>query len=181
MSMNIVERQSKAMQTNFLEEVVAEWLEYRGYLVKRNERVGRNPKGRGGNQAELDVVAFKPSGNHLIHVETSADADSWGEREKRFRKKFTDGANYIKLLFDGLALPEQIHRRAVFALGSDKKHKTVGGGEVQMAEDLLIEILHHLKGISFLSRAVPEKYPILRVLQMVAHYQKRIIDELTAG
>ena len=29
------------MQVNFLEELVAEWLEYNGYIVKRNERVGR--------------------------------------------------------------------------------------------------------------------------------------------
>ena len=28
------------MQTNFLEEIVSEWLEYKGYTVKRNERVG---------------------------------------------------------------------------------------------------------------------------------------------
>ena len=28
------------MQTNFMEELVAEWLEYKGYIVKRNERVG---------------------------------------------------------------------------------------------------------------------------------------------
>jgi len=28
------------MQTNFMEDLVAEWLEYQGYFVKRNERAG---------------------------------------------------------------------------------------------------------------------------------------------
>ena len=73
------------MQTNFLEELAAEWLEYKGYIVKRNERVGR--RGAGGHEGELDVVAFNPKTKHLVHVETSSDADSWAERERRFSKR----------------------------------------------------------------------------------------------
>jgi Holliday junction resolvase-like predicted endonuclease len=63
------------MQTNFLEEIVAEWLEYKGYIVKRNERVGR--RAAGGHEGELDVVGFNPKTKHLVHIETSTDADSW--------------------------------------------------------------------------------------------------------
>jgi hypothetical protein len=157
------------MQTNFLEELVAEWYEYQGYLVKRNEHVGRNPNGRGGNQGELDVVAFKPATNHLLHVETSTAADSWSARESKFRRKFACGIEHIKYLFEGMRLPETVHQCAVFAYGSDRNHRTIGGGEVRMIEDLLTEILDHLKDIPFSSRAVPEKYPVIRVLQMVAH------------
>ena len=94
------------MQTNFMEEIVAEWLEYRGYLVKRNERVGR--RAAGGHEGELDVVAFNPKTNHLIHIETSTDADSWATREKRFSKKFASGVKHIKGLFDGLTLPDEM-------------------------------------------------------------------------
>lgn len=54
------------MQNNFLEELVSEWLEYTGYIVKRNERIGQFVKG---GQGELDVVAFDPKKNRLIHVE----------------------------------------------------------------------------------------------------------------
>jgi hypothetical protein len=43
------------VQTNFLEEIVAEWYEYKGYIVKRNERVGRRKPG--GHEGELDIVA----------------------------------------------------------------------------------------------------------------------------
>ena len=164
------------MQTNFLEELVAEWLEYTGYIVKRNERVGR--RAAGGHEGELDVVAFNPTTNHLLHVETSTDADSWAGREKRFSKKFASGNKHIKALYDGLTLPDEIEKKAIFAFGSDKNHKTVGGGKVVLAEDFILDIIRALKGTSFLSRAVPEKYPILRVLQMITEHRHKVVEEL---
>jgi hypothetical protein len=164
------------MQSNFLEELVAEWLEYKGYIVKRNERVGR--RAAGGHEGELDVVGFNPKTNHLIHVETSTDADSWAQRESRLSKKFSSGANHIKSLFDGLSVPEEIDKEAIFAFASDKNHKTVAGGRVVLAEDLIIKILRELKNISLSSRAVPEKYPILRVLQMITQHRSKVIREL---
>jgi len=164
------------MQTNFLEELVAEWLEYKGYIVKRNERVGRRAKG--GHEGELDVVAFNPKSNHLIHYETSTDADSWAGRESRFEKKFAAGVKHINALFGGLTLPETIEKKAIFAFGSDRNHKTVGGGQVQLAEDFIVEVLCELKNTSFLSHAVPEKYPILRVLQMITQHKGKVVEEL---
>jgi hypothetical protein len=164
------------MPTNFMEELVAEWLEYRGYIVKRNERVGR--RAAGGHEGELDVVAFNPKTKHLMHVETSTDADSWAGREKRFSKKFSTGAKHLKTLFDGLSLPDEVERKAIFAFGSDKNHKTVGGGQVVLAEDFILQILRELKNTSFLSRAVPEKYPILRVLQMITEHRLKVVEEL---
>jgi hypothetical protein len=142
-----------------MEELVAEWYEYKGYLVKRNERVGRRPAG--GYEGELDVVAFNPKTKHLLHVETSTDADSWAGRQKRFQKKFEAGTKYIKTLFDGLTIPDEIEKKAIFVLGG-KNHKTVGDVGVVLAEDFILEILRELKETSFLSQAVPEKYPILR-------------------
>ena len=166
------------MQTNFLEELVAEWLEYKGYFVKRNERVGR--RAAGGHEGELDVVAFNPKTNHLIHIETSTDADSWAGREKRFAKKFSSGTKFIKALFDGLTVPDEIEKKAIFAFGSDKNHKTIGGGKVVLAEDFILEILKELKGVSLYGRAVPEKYPILRTLQMITEHREKVVGELKA-
>ena len=60
---------------NFLEQLIAEWYEYQGYYVKRNIRVGKLPKG--GYEEELDIVAFHPEKNSLVHIEPSMDADSW--------------------------------------------------------------------------------------------------------
>ncbi len=164
------------MQTNFLEELVAEWLEYKGYIVKRNERVGR--LATGGYEGELDVVAFNPKSGRLMHVETSTGPDSWADRETRFAKKFASGAKHIEDIFAGLALPETIEKIALFGFGSDKNHKTVGGGQVQMAEDFILQILRGLKNIPLLSRAVPEKYPILRVLQMITEHKDKVVEEL---
>jgi len=164
------------MQTNFLEELVAEWYEYKGYIVKRNERVGR--LAAGGHEGELDVVAFNPRTSHVAHIETSTDADSWANREKRFSKKFSSGSKYIRNLFEGLHIPEEIEKTAVFAFGSDKNHKTIGGGQVILAEDFILQILRELKHISFLSRAMPEKYPILRTLQMITEHREKVIKEL---
>jgi len=160
-----------------MEELVAEWYEYKGYLVKRNERVGRRVAG--GWEGELDVVAFDPKTKHIIHVETSSDADSWAGREERFKKKFEAGTKYIKTLFEGLTFADEIEKQAIFGFGSDKNHKTVGGGKVVLAEDLILEILHELKKTSFLSQAVPEKYPILRVLQMITWRRAKVAAELT--
>ena len=44
------------MAINFLEQLIAEWYEYRGYFVRRNVLVGRRLKG--GYECELDIVAF---------------------------------------------------------------------------------------------------------------------------
>ncbi len=164
------------MQNNFLEELCAEWLEYNGYIVKRNERVGRRAKG--GHEGELDVVAFNPKRKNLIHVETSGDAYSWNYREKHFKKKFEAGDHYIKALFEGLAVPNEIEKKAILFVNNNRNHKTVGGGQVVPAKDYLLEILRKLKNTSFMSRVVPEKYPILRVLQMVTHKWEYFVEEL---
>jgi hypothetical protein len=113
-----------------------------------------------------------------MHYETSTGPDSWAERERRFRKKFESGEKHIKDIFDGLTLPETIEKTALFGFGSDKNHKTVGGGQVQMAEDFILQILRELKPIPLLSHAVPEKYPILRVLQMITEYKDKVVEEL---
>ena len=46
------------MAANYLEQLVAEWLEYQGYFVRRNVLVGK--RAAGGYECELDVVAFNP-------------------------------------------------------------------------------------------------------------------------
>jgi len=165
------------MQNNFLEELVAEWLEYNGYIVKRNERVGPLPKG--GYKGELDVVAFNPKTKHLIHVEPTTDiyvvkpktdkaTRARASKERKFKKKFALGDEYIEGLFEGLTVPNEIEKKALFAYGSNKKQEEIGGGQVVLAKNYILDILRELKKPS-LSRAIPEKYPILRALQTVAY------------
>ena len=51
---------------NFLETLVAEWYEYTGYFVRTNPRTRKRAKG--GWDVELDVLAFAPGDQRLIHI-----------------------------------------------------------------------------------------------------------------
>ena len=43
---------------NYLEQLVAEWYDYNGYLVRKNVRARK--RASGGFDNELDVIAFQP-------------------------------------------------------------------------------------------------------------------------
>jgi len=70
---------------NHLEQLTYEYYDWLGYLVKHNIKVGKLK--RGGWEMELDIVAYNPTTNHLIHMEPSIDGYSWETRETHFRKK----------------------------------------------------------------------------------------------
>ena len=74
------------MALSFLEQLVAEWYEFRGYFVRRKINVGPSL-----TKFELDIVAFHPGKPHLVHIEPSMDAASWDRREKRYTAKFGAG------------------------------------------------------------------------------------------
>src|SRR5256885_2791112 len=116
------------MASNYLEQLVAEWYEYKGYFIRRNVNVGRRE--RGGYECELDIVGFHPTKNHLIQVEPSGAASSWADREKTYRKKFEAGRKYIPSLFEGFTLPDEIEQIAVFAYASKKTYETLAGGKI---------------------------------------------------
>jgi len=74
---------------NHLEQIVAEWLEYQGYFVRRNIQVGKRE--RGGYECELDIVGFHPTEKKLVQYEPPTDASSWYIREKSYKRKFAAG------------------------------------------------------------------------------------------
>jgi len=164
------------MANNFLEQLVAEWYEYKGYFLRRNVKVGK--RAAGGYECELDVVAFNPKTKHLIHIEPSMDTDKWQKREDRYTKKFSAGRKFIHTLFEGLSLPEEIEQVALFVYASNINHKNVGGGRVMIANELLAEIISELKSKPIKSSMIPEHMTILRSLQFVAHYKSDIIKAL---
>jgi hypothetical protein len=154
---------------NFLEQLVAEWYEFRGYFVRRNVLVGL--RSGGGYISELDVVAFHPVEKHLVHVEPSMGAQSWDKREKQFAKKFGAGKKYIPSLFAGLDVPSKIDQIALIGFGgAPRGRSTVGGGRLILIHDLMDDIRTELKRRPIARAAVPEQYVILGSLQYAAQY-----------
>jgi hypothetical protein len=164
------------MANNFLEQLVAEWYEYRGYFVRRNVPVGKRPGG--GYDCELDVVAFHPKNRHLVHIEPSMDADSWQTRERRFKVKFDAGRKHIPSLFPGLDLPEDVEQIALLLSASKVNHPTLGGASVQLVSELMGEIMENLGDKRIMENAVPEHHALLRTLQFVVEYRKKVLAAL---
>jgi hypothetical protein len=164
------------MANNFLEQLVGEWYEYRGYFVRRNVPVGR--RSRGGYEVELDVVAFNPATRHLAHIEPSLDAESWETRERRFRRKFDAGRQFIPGLFPGLDVPEDIDQIAILIFASKANHPTLGGGQVLLVSDLMREILEELSDKKISENSIPEHHALLRTLQLVVEYRKKVFATL---
>lgn len=164
------------MPNNFLEQLVAEWYEYQGYFVRRNVPVGRRTKG--GYECELDVVAFNPAKRHLAHIEPSMDAESWETRERRFRRKFEAGRKHIPDLFPGFQLPQEIEQIAILLFASKVNHPTLGGGKVLLVPELMREIMEDLSEKKIATNAVPEHHALLRTLQLVVEYRKKVFATL---
>jgi hypothetical protein len=151
---------------NFLESLVAEWYEFTGYFVRRNTRVGKLPGG--GYEGELDLVAFSPEDNRLIHVEVSSDAYSWAARESRLTKKFECGRKYIPELFSGIVLPD-IEPVAIFSEVRGKGHPlTIAGGRLLPMDEFLHAVRKDLP--SSYQQVVHEQFVILRALQLAKEY-----------
>ena len=163
------------MAGNYLEQLIAEWYEFQGYFVRQNILVGKREKG--GYECELDIVAYHPSERRLVHLEPSMDADSWANRELRFRKKFEAGRKYIPTLFEGFTIPEKIEQVAVLVFASKVTHQEIGGGRIILIQEILRDIFHSLRNQKIASSAIPEHLPILRSFQLVSDYRK-IINEV---
>jgi hypothetical protein len=166
------------MPGNHLEELVAEWYQLQGYFVRRNVQVGKRPKG--GWECELDVVAFHPGLQKLVHVEPSLDGDRWDIREQRYSKKFEAGRRYIPALFEGLALPSEPEQIALFVYGGGTNRTTVGGGRVVFIMEFMREVLEKIRGRRVGSAAIPEEYLLLRTLQFAAQFWPIVKDNQQA-
>ena len=147
-----------------LEELIAEYYEWRGYVVKCNALVGK--RARGGWEMELDVVAYDPETPSILHIEPSLDAQSWETREGRFVKKFEAGRKYIlSELFKWLPKDTPIVQRAIL-VGAGKGRRVLAGAEVQTVDEMIAEIKAAVACRGVASRAaIPEHYPLLRTIQ----------------
>ena len=155
---------------NFLEQLVAEWYEYEGYFVRSNVRTRKRTKG--GFDVELDVLAYDLPNNTLLHVETSGDADSWAERERRFlTKKFILTIREYEDIIG--CKVNKIGKIAVVGYArSTKANLNWGQGiEVVLIPELVTQIARKLRSQHPTHEAVPEGFPILRAVQTVLAYE----------
>ena len=148
-----------------LESLIFEYLDWQGYLVRRNIRVGR--LAHGGWEMELDIIAYHPDSGDLVHYEPSIDALSWAKREERYEKKFRAGRNHIfEAVFPWLKKNTALRQVAVF-ISHPNGRDTIAGGSIQSIDELMAEIRGKVmaRGIMATS-AMPEQYPLLRTLQL---------------
>ena len=151
--------------SNHLEDLTAEWLEYRGYFVRKSVLVGKRAKG--GFEGELDVVGFNPVTRHLLHVECSLDADPWEKREMRFSLKFERGRKYVPNLFVSLGIDVMPDQVALMQFGGGGRTE-LGGGRLVWVPDFIAEMVEFLAPLSPAKAAVPSTLPLLRTLQLAS-------------
>jgi hypothetical protein len=85
---------------------------------------------------------------------------------------------YIPGLFPGPASRAEIEQIAIFAFASRINHPTLAGRKVLLISDLMREIMEELSDKKTASSAVADHHFILRTLQFVVQYRKKVFDTL---
>ncbi len=156
-----------------LEDLIAEHLDWQGYVVKQNINVGKRAKG--GWDMELDIIAYRHADHSLLHMEPSLDADPWAKREKRFAKKFDAGRRLIFTeVFPWLEPTTPIQQVAI--LPSRGQRDTLVGAKLVTVDEYVATIRAAIaEGPPARRGAVPEQYPLLRTVQfLVKGYQRAL-------
>ena len=132
---------------------------------------------RGGYECELDVVAYHPQTEHLLHVEPSLDADPWATREERFKKKFDAGRRYIKSsVFPWLARSKVPIEQVALLIASAKNHVEVGGGRVVNVDEFMSQMREKISAHGVMSaNAIHEQFDLLRTVQLVVCGYYRVV------
>lgn len=154
-----------------LEQLVSEYYDWLGFLVKRNVKVGKRPMG--GYDMELDIIAYHPGDMRLVHVEASLDAHTWKKREERYVKKFEMGEKYIlSEVFTWLPPGTAIERVAIFPSTAGKE--MLAGARLQSIDKFMQEVKTKIMSGQIMAKAaIPEQYPLLRTIQLalVGYYR----------
>lgn len=148
-----------------LEALIHEFLEWQGYLVRRNLKVGK--RRAGGWEMELDLIGYHPKSQDLVHYEPSIDALSWDKREARYKKKFDAGRKYLFTeVFSWLPTTTSLRQIAVL-VSHPRGRDTLAGGQIISIDELVAEIRRKVIARGIMAKdAIPESYPLLRTLQL---------------
>jgi len=159
-----------------LEDLIAEYYDWKGYLIKRNIKVGR--LAHGGWEMELDVIGYHPITKHLVHLEPSIDADSWTRREERFEKKFAAARRYIFTdIFTWLDPETPIDQCAILVSHPKDRHELCGAAIVSIDEFSSL-VRRDVTDCGIMSKnAIPEQYPLLRTVQLLTSGYHRVVGD----
>jgi hypothetical protein len=156
-----------------LENLVAEHLEWKGYVVRRNILVGKRAKG--GWDMELDIVAYEPKRAEVLHVEPSLDADPWSRREERFRKKFEVGRRLIFTEVFPWIDPATVRFEQLAIVTRRGARTELAGGRLTTVDEYLALVRKDIEPLGAAARsAVPSKFPLLRIIQFVVNGYYRV-------
>ena len=157
---------------NFLEQIVAEWFNLKGYFVKTNLRFGRIRRG-GGYKGEMDVIAFHPQTRELVHVEVSTSAAKWENICKTIRRKFESAEQHYDEMFQ---FPRHSTRRiAIGGFGYVapawvKERLGESGVTLESVPEFFRKVTANIQDRPVAKSAIPETLPLLRAIQFVLHF-----------
>ena len=157
-----------------LEDLLCQYYDWQGYVVRRNVKVGR--LGHGGWEGELDIVAYHPTSQDLLHLEPSIDALSWNKRRERFDKKFRSGRKFIFTeVFPWLSRETPLTQIAVL-ISRSADHATIGSGTVVTIDEITKQIREKVTARGKMATsAIPEQYDLLRTVQLTeSGYYRRL-------
>jgi hypothetical protein len=159
-------------QMNHLEQTLSEWLEWKGYFLRKNVKVGA--LAHGGHAGELDILALHPRTGHLLHIECSIDSNDWKTREKKFQRKFRTGLERaITEVFSWLPKETRLEQWAIL-WASDANRKEIGGGKIIPIWSVFETITDEIREFDAAHKSnqlIPETYPILRTIQLVTRWK----------
>jgi hypothetical protein len=158
--------------SSHLEAMIHEYLDWQGYLVRRNVKVGR--LSHGSWEGELDLIGYHPTTRDLVHYEPSINAWSWAKREAQHKKKFGAARKYLFTeVFSWLPPRTHVRQIAVF-VSHPKNREKIAGGVIVSIDELMAEIRAKVVAVGIMAKkAIPEQYTILRTLQLshVGYYR----------
>ena len=149
-----------------LEDLLCEYYEWQGYVVRRNIKVG--PLSHGGHEGELDIIAYHPQNKNLVHLEPSIDGHSWDVRTERFEKKFRAGRKYVREVFPWIDEEVELDQIAVLVTSGGGSRTELAGGKLRTIDEIVAEICEKIDERGLMcSRAIPEQFKLLRTIQLV--------------
>ncbi len=154
---------------NFLEQLAAEWYEYKGYFVLTNRTYGK--RGEGGFEGEVDVLAVRLKERDFLHIETSTDSSSYAVRKEKFRDQFAKAARYYRTWLPCKA--SEVRKIAIVGWAKEptKDKNYFGNGiEMETIPQFIARIAEELAGKRPTDAAVPEGFPLVRAIQFAVHY-----------